>query len=218
MGNDDNDRGAHSVEAYPARLASHRTLVPSDHPITETVDGVTYSSVLRVKADPTDITDDERKRRVKALAGAIAHGLRRFGEIHIRAIGKDANYKAIKALIEASAFVAVHNHDLYTRPGYMMAGDVKGKDEMTGITFLVVTSQSRRQDAKGEGLASDGVDQETAAGASMERIAARELLRRWLSKYVSTCEPGPSEYDRDAAELCESTAELLGLGYPWDEK
>ena len=196
-------------------MDSHeKTHVPSDNPITETEDGVTYSSVLRVKADLPGTSDEDRIKRVKSLAGAIAHGLRRFGEIHIRAIGKEATYKAIKALIEASAFVAVHNHDLYTRPGYMMAGDVKGKDEMTGITFLVVTSQSRSQDAKD---AKDKISaDQIASGAASERIAAREVLRRWFTKYVPTCKLGKSDCDRETVELCESTAELLGLGYPWD--
>lgn len=188
-------------------MSTHeKTHVPSDDPITETEGGVTYSSVLRVKADPPGISDDDRIKRVKSLAGAIAHGLRRFGEIHLRVIGKDANYKATKALIEASAFVAVHNHDLYTRPGYMMADDVQGKDEMTGISYLVITSQNRRQDAQDK----------HESGAVSERIAAREVLRRWLMKYAETCKPcAQREYDRAAAELCADTAELLGLGDPW---
>ena len=189
--------------------------VPSDSPITETEDGVTYSSVLRAKADLPGTTDEDRIKRVKSLAGAIAHGLRRFGEIHVRAIGKEATYKAVKAMIEASAFVAVHNHDLYTRPGYMMADDVKGKDEMTGISFLVVTSQSRKQEDQDDKPSVTNGDPAMSSGAVLERIAAREVLRRWVTKYAPTCRPGGWEYDRDAAELCEATAELLGMGDPW---
>ncbi len=113
---------------------------PSDKPIIEKDGESTYSNVLRVKADPPGTTDDDRRKRMKSLAGAIAHGLRRFGEIHVRAIGKEATYKAVRAIIDASGFVAVHGHDLYTRPGYIVAGDVNGKDEMTGISFLVVSS------------------------------------------------------------------------------
>jgi len=120
-----------------------KTRSPSDNPIMQVgEDGTQHSSVLRVKADQPGISDDERRKKVKALAGAIAHGLRRFGEIHVRAIGKDATYKAVKALIEASGYVAVHGFDLYTRPGYIMAGDVDGKSEMTGISFIVVSSES----------------------------------------------------------------------------
>ena len=206
MGNDaecNAKTGSNATDEHP----KPRAMVPSDDPVTETVDGVTYTNVLRVKADPPGTTDEERKRRIKGLAGAIAHGLRRFGEIHVRAIGKEATYKAVKAVIEASAFVAVHGFDLYTRPGYMMAGDVQGKDEMTGITFLVVTSQNRKDVQEEHPAAS--------SGAAMERIAAREVLRRWVTKYAKTCKPGPWDYDRDAAGLCEDTAELLGLGDPW---
>ena len=136
MGNDDAAKGAdHHIDNRPNHHSEHRT----DHDADKR-----YSNVLRVKADPPDTTNDDRRKNVKALAGAIAHGLRRFGEVHVRAIGKEATYKAVKAIIEASAFVAVHHHDLYTRPGYIMADDVTGKDEMTGISFLVVSSQSRR--------------------------------------------------------------------------
>lgn len=122
-----------------------KNLTPSDEPMTEVEGGKTYSNVLRVKADPPDITSDERKKRVKSLAGAIAWGLRRFGEVHVRSIGKDAVYKALKAAIEARAFVAVHGFDLYIAPGYMMANDVAGKDEMTGISLLIVTSENSKK-------------------------------------------------------------------------
>ena len=123
-----------------------KSTAPSDNPITETgEDGVTHSNVLRVKADPPDISNEDRKKKIKSLAGAIAHGLRRFGEVHVRAIGKDAVYKAVKAIIEASGFVATYGYDLYCRPGYMMAGDIEGKDEMTGISFVVVTSESQNK-------------------------------------------------------------------------
>jgi stage V sporulation protein SpoVS len=119
-----------------------KTGTPSDNPMTETEDGVVYTNVIRVKADPPDVSSDERKKRVKALAGAIAHSMRRFGEVHVRSIGKEALYKGVKAIIDASGMVAVHGYDLYTRPGYIMATDVADKDDMTGISFLVVSSAS----------------------------------------------------------------------------
>ena len=119
-----------------------KTQVPSDTPITETEDGKVYTNVLRVKADPEGTSDDQRKKNVKSLAGAIAHSLRRFGEVHVRAIGMAAVYKATKAMIEARGFVAVHGFDLYFCPGYMTANDMSGKDEITGMSFLVVSSQN----------------------------------------------------------------------------
>lgn len=131
------------MESNNERAGQEKMRVPSDNPITQVgEDGTQHSNVLRVKADPPGITDEERKKKIKSLAGAIAHGLRRFGEIHVRAIGKEAVYKAVKAIIEASGYVAVHGFDLYTRPGYIMADDVEGKDEMTGISFIVVSSES----------------------------------------------------------------------------
>jgi stage V sporulation protein SpoVS len=116
--------------------------VPSDDPITQVEDGKTYTNVLRVKADPDNISDEQRKINVKSLAGAIAHTVRRFGEVQIRVIGKDSTYKAIKAIIEARGMVAVHGHDLYMSPGYMIVNNTTGKSEMTGLTFYVITSTS----------------------------------------------------------------------------
>lgn len=120
-----------------------KTRVPSDDPITETgEDGKVYTNVLRIKADPPGTGAEQRKLNVKKIAGAIAHGIRRFGEVHVRALGKDATYKATKAIIEASGFVAVSGHDLYTRPGYMVTEKSDSHGEMTGISFLVLTSTS----------------------------------------------------------------------------
>ena len=127
---------------------AEKTHTQSDTPTIVTVGDKKRSNVLRVKADPPGISAEDRKRAMKALAGAIAHGLRRFGEVHVRSIGKEATYKAVKALIDASGFVAVYGHDLYTRPGYIMADDVTGKDEMTGISFLVVSSTSAKESDK----------------------------------------------------------------------
>jgi stage V sporulation protein SpoVS len=116
--------------------------VPSDNPITETENGKTYTNVLRVKSDPPGTTDEDRKKNVKKLAGAIAHNIRRFGEVHVRAVGKESVYKAIKAIIEARGMVAVHGHDLYVSPGYMVIGNLEDKTEMTGMSFYVITSTS----------------------------------------------------------------------------
>ena len=99
-----------------------------------------HSNVLKVKADPPDITEEERRRKAKALAGAIAHGLRQYGEIKVRAIGADAIAKAAKCLAIARGFVAVHGHDLYCAPTFITT--MMGDKEITGISFVVVSSQS----------------------------------------------------------------------------
>lgn len=49
----------------------------------------------------------------------------------------------------------------------------------------------------------------------LERIVARGLLRKWMTKYAPTCRPGGWEYDKEAAALCEETAELLETNVPW---
>lgn len=49
----------------------------------------------------------------------------------------------------------------------------------------------------------------------LERIVARGLLRKWMEKYAPTCRPGGWDYDKEAAALCEETAELLETNVPW---
>ena len=44
-------------------------------------------NVLKVKADPQDVSPDDRKRNVKKLAGAISHSLRSSGEVNVRCFG-----------------------------------------------------------------------------------------------------------------------------------
>ena len=103
-----------------------------------------FSSTLKVKADPADLPDDERKKRVKALAGAIAHGMRQFGEVHLRCFGDHAIAKAAKAATIASSYLAAHAYDLYLRPYYIKT-QMDSKDR-TGLCFLCVSSQSGKSD------------------------------------------------------------------------
>lgn len=49
----------------------------------------------------------------------------------------------------------------------------------------------------------------------LERIVARGLLRKWMEKYAPTCRPGGWDYDKEAAALCEETAQLLETRVPW---
>jgi len=103
-----------------------------------------FSSTLKVKADPADLPDDDRKKRVKALAGAIAHGMRQFGEVHLRCFGDHAIAKAAKASTIASSYLAAHGYDLYLRPYYIKT-QMDSKDR-TGLCFLCVSSQSGKQE------------------------------------------------------------------------
>jgi stage V sporulation protein SpoVS len=99
-----------------------------------------FSNILKVKADPRDLPDDERKKSVKALAGAIAHGMRQFGEVHLRCFGDHAIAKAAKASAIASSYLAAHGYDLYTRQYYIKT-EMDG-EERTGLCFLCVSSQA----------------------------------------------------------------------------
>ena len=99
-----------------------------------------FSSVLRVKADPPGISESERKRKAKALGGAIAHGLRQFGEVEVRCMGAASTLKGAKCIAIASGYVAVHGFDLYCRPAFDVTQDAK--KDMTVISFFVVTNKS----------------------------------------------------------------------------
>ena len=76
------------------------------------VEETNLENCLKVKADPPDITPEDRKKNVKALAGAISHSLRAKGEINVRGFGNGAIGKAAKALAIARSYVKVQNLDI----------------------------------------------------------------------------------------------------------
>jgi len=94
---------------------------------------------LKVKADPQDVTPEERKRNVKRLAGAISHSLRSKGEIGIRAFGFAAVGKAAKAIAIARNYLKVQNLKLECSPGFITTK--VGDNMMTGISFSTFTSE-----------------------------------------------------------------------------
>jgi len=93
---------------------------------------------LKVKADPTDIAPDERKRNVKKLAGAISHSLRRKGEISIRCFGNAAIGKAAKALAIARNYIGVQ--DLQLECSLAFITTKIGENDLTGISFCTFAS------------------------------------------------------------------------------
>lgn len=105
-------------------------------------DDETKGTVLKVKGDPKDISPADRKKRVKNLAGAITHGVRKHGEIVVRAFGPMAVYKAVKALAIARGYVATQGYDLYCAPAY--ANAQMGGQEKTGIKFLCFVSKNEK--------------------------------------------------------------------------
>ena len=115
----------------------------NETPLPNNVAEKKFSNILKVKADPPDLPDDERKKRVKGLAGAVAHGMRQFGEVHLRCFGDHAIAKAAKATAIASSYLAAHGYDLYTRQYYIKT-EMDSK-ERTGLCFLCVSSKSSSQ-------------------------------------------------------------------------
>jgi stage V sporulation protein SpoVS len=93
---------------------------------------------LKVKADPPDISADDRKRNVKKLAGAVSHSLRRKGEINIRCFGNAAIGKASKALAIARNYIDVQNLQLECSPAFISTK--MGDTELTGISFCTFAS------------------------------------------------------------------------------
>lgn len=97
---------------------------------------------LKVAADAKDISDEERKRNVKKLAGAISHSLRLRGEINVRAFGSAAIGKATKALAISKKYIEETDVDkklqLVYAPSFITTkiGDVT----LTGIAFCCFTS------------------------------------------------------------------------------
>jgi stage V sporulation protein S len=95
--------------------------------------------MLRVKSDPRDATDEERKKAVKKLAGAIAHALRSDGEVGLRCFGNACIGKACKAMTIAKGYIAPHGYDLYFTPMFIDA-KMTGDQRKVGLCFMVYPS------------------------------------------------------------------------------
>lgn len=96
-------------------------------------------NVLMVKADPKDISSEDRKKSVKKLAGAIAHSLEENKEVVLRCFGNSTIGKASKALAIARGYTATRGPDLYCWDSFIIA-NMQG-NERTGIAFYVYTNE-----------------------------------------------------------------------------
>ena len=105
-----------------------------------TADHKEFSNILKVKADEKDIAPEERKRKVKNLAGAIAHGLRQFGVVYVRCFSPATCFKASKAIAIARGFVAVQGFDLFTICSFIET-DMDGQMK-TGICYECFTNKT----------------------------------------------------------------------------
>lgn len=95
---------------------------------------------LKVAADEYDISPEERKRRVKKLAGAISHSLRTSGEINVRCFGSKSIAKGAKALAIAKGYLKDTHKDLYLSFAPAFIQTTIDNNELTGISFNTFTS------------------------------------------------------------------------------
>ena len=101
-------------------------------------DAKEFSNILKVKADAKNITPEERKRKVKLLAGAISHGLRQFGTVYVRCFSPSTSFKASKAIAIARGYVALQGFDLFNTCFFIEA-EMEGQSK-TGICYECFTN------------------------------------------------------------------------------
>jgi len=96
-------------------------------------------AVLMVKSDPKDIDPEERRIRVRKLAGAITHTLEEHKLCAVRCFGNASIGKAAKALAIARGFTATRSIDMYCWSEFIMT-DMDGSAR-TGIVFMCYTNE-----------------------------------------------------------------------------
>jgi len=109
-------------------------------PKEKEVDLDKVKSILMVKADPKDIDPEERRLRVRKLAGAITHAVEENKECVIRCFGNASIGKACKALAIARGFTATRGPDLYCWDDFIVTS--MGENERTGIAFYAFTNET----------------------------------------------------------------------------
>ena len=107
---------------------------------SEKVDVEDVESVLMAEADPKDISAEERKEKVRKLAGAISHAVAQNKECVIRCFGNAAIAKASKALAIARGYTATRGPDLYCWATFIVSTLDDGT-ELTGIAFLAYSNE-----------------------------------------------------------------------------
>ncbi len=107
-------------------------------PQMEYIDFDKVKSILKVKADPSDVSPDERKINVKKLAGAITHAVEENDECVLRCFGKANIGKACKALAIARGLTASRGADLYCFNDFIVS-EFDG-NSMTGQAFYAFSN------------------------------------------------------------------------------
>lgn len=54
-------------------------------------------------------------------------------------------------------------------------------------------------------------------GSTAFVVAAKALLRQWMTKHTGHYRPGAWDYDEEGAQLVQDTADLLGVKDPWKQ-
>ena len=107
---------------------------------TDEIDLDEVESVLMVKADSRDISAEDRKAKVRKLAGAISHSVAQNRECIVRCFGSAAIGKASKALAIARGFTATRGLDLYCWATFIVSTLDDGT-ELTGIAFYAYSNE-----------------------------------------------------------------------------
>ena len=97
-------------------------------------------SVLMAKGDPRDISTEERKSKVRGLAGAISHSVKENHECVVRCFGNAAIGKAAKAMAIARGFTATRGPDLYCWASFIVS-ELDDGTELTGIAFYAYSNE-----------------------------------------------------------------------------
>jgi stage V sporulation protein SpoVS len=107
---------------------------------SERSDIADVESVLMAKADPKDISAEERKTKVRKLAGAISHSVAQNKECVVRCFGNAAIGKAAKALAIARGYTATRGPDLYCWATFIVS-TLEDGTELTGIAFFAYSNE-----------------------------------------------------------------------------
>lgn len=97
--------------------------------------------IIKVKADQEGISNDDRRRAARKLAGAIVHVLRNNGEASIRCFGNAAVGKGAKSIAIAREFMLEHNLALYCAPAFMDMEMCNGSK--TGLSFSAFAEEGK---------------------------------------------------------------------------
>jgi stage V sporulation protein SpoVS len=103
------------------------------------VDMSKVKSILKVKADPKDITAENRRINMRKIAGAISHAVEENKECIVRCFGNASINKTCKALATARGFTATRGPDLYCWNDFIVTE--MGDKERTGLSFFCYSNE-----------------------------------------------------------------------------